>query len=132
MGVGVAADADQQRRVVDDRARLLVQADPLCQPQGDQALAQDVLHRLAEAEVDAQRERCHQLRQAHRLAVCLGRHAADSMAQLPRAASDARSVTCEAGGGVMCTGAPKCDSFMVMSIDDCDTGIGTDMCISRT
>ena len=39
-----------------------------------------------------------------------------------RAASDARSVTCEAGGGVMCTGAPKCDSFMVMSIDDCATG----------
>ena len=72
--VGVAADPDQQCGVVDDSAGLLVQADPLGQPQGDQALAQDVLHRLAEAEVDAQRERCDQLGQANRLAVCLGRH----------------------------------------------------------
>jgi hypothetical protein len=47
--------------VVDDRPLLLVEPDPLGQPQRDQALAEDVLHRLPEAEVDAQREGRHQL-----------------------------------------------------------------------
>ena len=75
VGVGVAADVDQQRRVVDDRPLLLVEADPLGQPQRDQALAQHVLHRLPEAEVDAERERRDELGQANRLAVCVGRHA---------------------------------------------------------
>jgi hypothetical protein len=57
----VAADVDQQRGVVDDRTLLLIQPTRLGQPHGDQALAQDVLHRLVEAEVDAERERRHQL-----------------------------------------------------------------------
>ena len=45
--VDVAADPGDQRGVVDDRARLLVQADPSSEPHRDQALAQHVLHRLA-------------------------------------------------------------------------------------
>ena len=64
VGVGVTADVDEQRRVVDDGSLLLVEPEPLRESQRDQALAQNVLHRLAEAEVDPQRERRHQLRQA--------------------------------------------------------------------
>ena len=71
MGVGVAADVDEQRGVVDDRALLLVEPDALGQPQRDQALPQHVLHRLPEAEVDAERERGHQLRQPNLRAIGL-------------------------------------------------------------
>ena len=53
----MTADVDQQRRVVHAAARLLVQAHPLREPQRDQALAQHVLHRLPEAQVDAERQR---------------------------------------------------------------------------
>ena len=63
VGVGVAADVDEQRGVVDGRALLLVEPEPLGEPQRDQALAQDVLHRLPEAEVDAERQRRDELRQ---------------------------------------------------------------------
>ena len=44
--IGVTADVDQQRRVVDGRAFLVVEPDPLGEAKCDQALAQDVLHRL--------------------------------------------------------------------------------------
>jgi hypothetical protein len=64
VGVGVAADADQESRVVDARAPLLVEPGALGQPQGDQALAQHVLHGLAEGEVDPEREGGNQLREA--------------------------------------------------------------------
>ena len=67
----MAADVDEQGRVVDDRALLLVEADALGEPQRDQALAQDMLHRLAEAEVDAERERGDELREADVSAVRL-------------------------------------------------------------
>ena len=73
--VGVAADVDEQRRVVDDRALVLVEPDALGEPERDQALPQDVLHRLPEAEVDAERERGDQLRQPHPRAVVPARHA---------------------------------------------------------
>ena len=63
VGVRVAADVDEQRGVVDDGALLLVEPERLGQPQRDQALPQHVLHRLPEAEVDAERERGDQLRQ---------------------------------------------------------------------
>ena len=63
--VGVAADVDEQRRVVDRRALLLVEPEPLGQPQRDQALPQHVLHRLPEAEVDAQRQRRDELGEAN-------------------------------------------------------------------
>ena len=69
VGVGVAADVDEQRRVVDDRPRLLVEPEPLGEPQRDQALPQDVLHRLPETEVDAERERGDQLGQPHAVAI---------------------------------------------------------------
>jgi hypothetical protein len=62
VGVGVATDVDQQRGVVDDRALLFVESDSLGQPQRDQALSQDMLHRLPETEVYAERERGDQLR----------------------------------------------------------------------
>ena len=52
----MTAHVDEQRRVVDGRPRLLVEADPLGQPQRDEALPQHVLHRLAKAEVHAQRQ----------------------------------------------------------------------------
>ena len=55
--VRMAADVDEQSRVVDDRPLLLVQPEPLGEPQRDQALSQHMLHRLPEAEVDPERER---------------------------------------------------------------------------
>jgi hypothetical protein len=54
VGVSVAADVDKQRRVVDDRPCVSVEANPLCQPQGNQTLPEYVLHRLAEPQVYAQ------------------------------------------------------------------------------
>ena len=68
--VGVAAHVDQQRGVVDGRALGLVEADELTEPQRDQALAQHVLHRLAEPEIDPQRQRREQLGQPHRRGSC--------------------------------------------------------------
>src|SRR5690242_21089157 len=59
--VGMAAHVDEQRGVVDGSTRVVVQAGVVGQAQRDQALAQHVLHRLAEAEVDPQRERGDQL-----------------------------------------------------------------------
>ncbi len=52
--VGVAADVDEQRGVIDRRAVVVVEADPFREAQSDEALPQDVLHRLAEAEIDAE------------------------------------------------------------------------------
>ena len=75
VGVGVAADVDQQRRVVDDRPRLLVEPEPLGEPQRDQALAQHVLHRLPEAEVDPERQRRDELRQANLRTIGVAAHA---------------------------------------------------------
>ena len=72
--VGVTTDVDQQRRVVDDRALVLVEPHPLGEPQRDQALPQHVLHRLAEAEVDAERQRGNELGQAGVGAVGLDGH----------------------------------------------------------
>ena len=72
--VGVTTDVDQQRRVVDDRALVLVEPHPLGEPQRDQALPQHVLHRLAEAEVDAERQRGNELGQADVGAVGLNGH----------------------------------------------------------
>ena len=56
VGVDMAAHPGQQGRVVHDLLVGLVQAHPLGQPQRDQALAQDVLHRLAHAQVGAERQ----------------------------------------------------------------------------
>jgi hypothetical protein len=63
--VDVAADVRQQRGVVEDRPLLVAQLEPFRQPQRDQALPQDVLHRLSEPEVGAEREDRDELGQAH-------------------------------------------------------------------
>ena len=60
----MAADIEQERRVVHDGAGLLVEPAALGEPQSDQALAQDVLHRLPEPEIHAECQRRHQLSQA--------------------------------------------------------------------
>jgi hypothetical protein len=83
VGVGVAADVEQQRRVVDDRPLLLADAGALGQPQRDQALAQDVLHRLAEAEVDAERERGDELGQPDARTVDPAGHARSVLPENP-------------------------------------------------
>ena len=54
VGVSVAADIDQQRRVVHRRPVLAFQACMVSEPKRDQALAQDVFHRLAEPQVHAE------------------------------------------------------------------------------
>ena len=61
--VGVTAHVDQQGRVVNRHPVLLTQTRLVGQPQRDQALPQDVLHRLAEPEVDAERQRRDQFGQ---------------------------------------------------------------------
>jgi hypothetical protein len=71
VGIGMTADVDEQGRVVDDGAGLLVESDPLGQPQRDQGLAQHVLHRLPEPQVHAERQRGDQLRQPYVCAVRL-------------------------------------------------------------
>ena len=57
----MTSDVDQKSGVVDDRPRLFALPDSFSQPQRDQALAQGVLHRLREAEVDPERQRTEQL-----------------------------------------------------------------------
>ncbi len=52
--IGMAAHVDQQGRVIDRRPGVVVQAHPLRQAHRDQALAQDMLHRLAKAQVNAE------------------------------------------------------------------------------
>jgi hypothetical protein len=64
--VGMAADVDQQRGVVDDRALPVVEPGQLGQPQRDPALPQHVFHRLPEPEVHTQRQGGHQLGQPQR------------------------------------------------------------------
>jgi hypothetical protein len=61
--VGVTADVHEQRRVVDDDLVLVGQPELICEPEGDQALAEHVLHRLPEPEVDPEGQRGHELRQ---------------------------------------------------------------------
>jgi hypothetical protein len=73
--VGVAPDVDEQRGVVDDRPRLVVEAEPLGDAQRDQGLAQHVLHRLPEAQVDPERERRDELGQPDGRCVSLARRA---------------------------------------------------------
>ena len=63
--VGMTADVDEQGGVVDDRALLLVEPHALGDPQRDEALAEHVLHRLAETEVDAERKRRYKLGQSN-------------------------------------------------------------------
>ncbi|HEY7420391.1 MAG TPA: hypothetical protein VH541_00145 [Gaiellaceae bacterium] len=61
----MAANADEQPGVVDGRALRIVEPDPLGQSQRDQAFAQNVFHRLAEAKIDAERQRRYELREAN-------------------------------------------------------------------
>ena len=74
MRVGVAPDVDEQRGVVDDRPRVVVEAEPLGDAQRDQGLPQHVLHRLPEAEVDPERERRDELGQPDGRSVGVGAH----------------------------------------------------------
>ena len=62
--VGVTADVHQQRGVVQRRPLLVVETQPVGEPEGDDALPQDVFHRLAEAEIHAERQGGDQLREA--------------------------------------------------------------------
>ena len=64
--VGVAAHVDEQRGVVDRSPFDLVEAEQLAEAQGDQALTKDVLHRLPEPEVDAERQRRDEFGQPNR------------------------------------------------------------------
>ena len=102
--VGVAAHVHQERRVVDRRPAALVEADQLGDPQRDPALAQDVLHRLAEAEVHAQGQGSHQLGELDAVALGLDGHLANvrlrdarrtsKMGHSPHATTEVRSLPC--------------------------------------
>ena len=73
--VGVAADVHEQGGVVDGAAFAIVEADSIGDAQGDDALAEDVLHRLPEAEVDAQRQRRDELGEPHVQTISVGQAA---------------------------------------------------------
>ena len=60
VGIHVTAHPRDQGCVVDDHTVSLIQAQPLGQPQGNQALAQHVLHRLAHAQVGRQGQNSQQ------------------------------------------------------------------------
>jgi hypothetical protein len=64
VGVGVTADVGQEGGVVHGRPVLVVEPDRLGHSQAGEALTQHLLHRLSEAQVDAQRERGDQLGQS--------------------------------------------------------------------
>ena len=86
VGIGVAADVDEEGRVVHRGPAVLVEVELLRDPQGDATLAQHMLHRLPEAESDAERQRGEHLRQADRLRVLDahdGRHYVRSAAKDP-------------------------------------------------
>lgn len=68
----MAADVDEQRRVVHDCPRLLVEPEP----QRDQALPQHMLHGLSETEIDPERERCQDFGQTDARAIRSVGHAA--------------------------------------------------------
>ena len=74
VGVGMTAHIDEQRRVVDVGALLFVQPDSIGEPERDQALPQHVLHRLTESEVDTERQRRDELRQADGRAIGIAAH----------------------------------------------------------
>ena len=59
--VGVATDVHQQGCVVDPRPVVLAEADLLGESECDHALAEYVLHRLTETEIDAERESSDEL-----------------------------------------------------------------------
>ena len=61
MRVGVTAHVDEQGGVVDGHPVLFAQPGLAAQPQRDQALSQDVFHRLAEPQVHPERQRRDQL-----------------------------------------------------------------------
>jgi hypothetical protein len=65
VGVDMAADPRQQRDVVDDHALGLIETAALAEPEGDHALPKHVLHRMAQPQIGAQRQRRDQLGQAH-------------------------------------------------------------------
>ncbi len=75
---GVTADTDQQRHVIDDRTLLVIEPEPLAQSQRDQTLAQNVLHRLAEPQVNAERECTDKLGKTNMLTTQLSAHRAES------------------------------------------------------
>jgi len=83
VGVDVTSHPGQQGRVVHDLPVGLVKAKPLGQPHRDQALAQDVLHRLAHAQVSPERQDAEQFGQADARAGGLA-HAMNISELLPR------------------------------------------------
>ena len=74
VGVGVAPDVHEQGAVVHGRSRLVVESQPLGEPECDEALPQDVLHGLPEAQVDPERERRDDLGEPNRRSVRRGGH----------------------------------------------------------
>ena len=83
--VGVATDVHQQRGVVDRRPVVLAEADLLAESECDHALAEDVLHRLTEAEIDAERESSDELGEPNpRAFIPLHHRAERTSAALPK------------------------------------------------
>ena len=64
MRVGVAADVDEQRGVVNDQPIFIAHAAEFGQPKRNLALTKHVFHRLTEAEVNPERERGHEFGEA--------------------------------------------------------------------
>ena len=82
--VGVTPDVDQQRRVVHREPLGLVEIHEIRKTERDSALAEDVLHRLGEAEIDPERQRREQLGQPHRWVVDVPAHAREARPARPK------------------------------------------------
>jgi hypothetical protein len=64
IGIRVAAHPRQQTREIGDFALSLIEGEELGHPQRDQSLSQDVLHRLPEAKIRAERDRGNEFGEA--------------------------------------------------------------------
>jgi len=110
--VGMTAHVDQQRGVVDRHPVLLAETRQVGQPQRDQALPQDVLHRLTEPQVDAERQCRDQLSQPGARYVGTLSHQPSVTLQRPGA--------CDGEDGVFtsCAGPDRLVTFVSAAISD--------------
>ena len=63
----MTADIHQQRRVINNHALAVGEANPLGEAEGDDALAQHMFHGLPETQINPERQRGHELRQTQLL-----------------------------------------------------------------
>ena len=128
MSIRVTADVHQQRRVVQRRPLFVVEAQAVGEPEGDDALTQDVFHRLSEAEVDAQRQGGDQLREAQLAARGVRRAVRCHRRPPARARVCAPEATPVGGGHAPCS-ACRWRSMASLVAFSCSVGLNMIICV---